>query len=292
MIKLVLTLTMLTVVGCSSFSLKPDYTFSSSDSNYHSAEIVTESAHNFGVVAARADVFQPYTFSVAGIYKGIISVKSKECGYDESVSYSNTGLVTFEVPVRERCLYQIMVKPYFTASESNGVAWRGMTGLLMLRGNDRAHVKAIQLRDDAYATVNFNFASRTRLYIKGCGFQHDDWHEKGLFTLEINDDEYGQAGDCILDGSLYSDSGNRTPISILLSRFSSDYIRLPLPEIVYEKTGTSVWADPSVSLISKNKITVFDNFINFLGPFEVLRFYTSKGRYAFCVYKENFRCYR
>lgn len=279
-------------MGCVNPTLTTDFAVSSVDANYHSAEIITGRDHNFGIVAERADTYQPFVFSVAGIYKGTISVRSNECNFDESITYSQTGPVRFEVPVQERCLYQILVKPHFTAREAGGVSWRAISGVLLLRGNENALVKAVQIREDSHATINFNFITRTRLFLKGCGYQHDEWHEKGLVSLEVTDDYFGQARDCVLDGASYSDSGRRVPISILLSRYASDYIRLPVPEITYQGAETQVWADPSISILSRNKTSIFDNFATFVGPIETLRFYTAKGRYAFCVQKEILKCFR
>lgn len=282
----------MSVVGCVSPAIKNDIQNAAIDSRYHSAEIVVNGDHNLGIAAAKADPGRPFSFSVAGIHRGTITIRSKECGVDISQSYSGSALYPFTVDVKDRCLFAISVFPDFTEKESNGIEWRGLTGVLAVRlTSNVAVVKAERLRFMNNALLDLELNERSRVYLRGCGFKHHLVHNPGLFSVEIKDNLNPEGGDCVVDGYAAGVSGRKLDLAILLSHYAIDFTRLPLPELKIGERSLTVSADSSVSFMSFGKENVFSNSHTFQGSEGVLRLYTNKGRYAFCVIDRVAQCY-
>lgn len=280
------------MVGCASLGLRVDTNGSAIDSHYHSAEIVVNGDHNLGIAAARADVGQPFSFSVAGIYRGTITVKSKECGVDISRSYSETGLVPFTVSVKDRCLFSISVFPDFSEDESNKIEWRGLSGVLAVRSSRKAFVKSERIRFISNALLEIDFEERTRVYLSGCGFKHHLIHPAGLFSIDVKDNLNPEGGECVVDGYAMGSSGTKTDLALLISHYDIGFNRLPIPELKVNRRSIAVVADSSVSFMAFNEQQVFSNNHRFSGTKGTLRLYTSQGRYAFCVIDGGVQCYR
>ena len=171
--KIVLAVVVFVIMGCQKATLKRDVVRSPLDSNYHSALIITSFGENFGVAVDRAEMDQPYTFRVQGIHSGTITVASRECGFSERKYYENSEIVDFTVSLKaERCLFGITVMPQFTAEESGGVEWRGVTGVLALRkAYQTMMLGSFRGPSNKPVKVPLNINGSARVFLAGCGLK-------------------------------------------------------------------------------------------------------------------------
>lgn len=275
---------MLGLISCAKGTLRNDFRESPLDNNYHSAEIVVQGQRHFGVASMKADENQPFSFSVVGIHRGVIRVKSNACRIDELRTYDSTDEVSFKFKLRgDRCLLDIFVEPQFTLKESDGVKWRGLSGVLLVRAN-AFMIAARQIQSDEVYSLSFDLLERTTLTVVGCGFRYSGVHDKGEATLDIESSFDYDDKICVLDGLMKSSSSSKS-FSILLSRYSSLVNRLPTPAFSFGGSDFGVVVDRSVSLMSFQGQDVFDIEHRFgvdISKPKVFRAFTAKGRYLFC----------
>ncbi|NJM09869.1 MAG: hypothetical protein HC883_02970 [Bdellovibrionaceae bacterium] len=263
------------------------------DVNYHSVEIIRDGSHYLGVAAFQADLSRPFSFQVVGLHRGTISIRSRECGLDETRYYSRTGPVSFLIQPKERCLLSITMMPEFTIEESSGRPWRGLTGLILIRGSSNSDVRAVQLKFTSFYQYDFELSESSRLYLSGCGVSVNTIYRPGYGTEKILDEIDEDGGECVVDGFRLGAFGSRVDVALLLSRYGFGITRLAVPEVRFSGSHILVSADISVSWMSFNDEDLFANSARFKLASGVLRLYTSSGRSMFClISRSEASCFR
>lgn len=273
----------LVVTACASKGLKRDYSKSPLDSNYHSALIRTPFNTFYGVAVDQADTDRPFSFSVQGIYQGTINVSSAMCGFNETKYYNNSEEVSFSVTLKgERCLFGITIMPQFTTEESDGVEWRGVSGILLLRrAYQGLNLFAVRSPRTKPVTIKPPAIANSELAVFGCGILfHQNITSLPTFTL----DPVPLEGDCVVEG--FSRYGNiALPFTYYISRYSPNFSNLSFPKIGFNGSTMKVDAESSVSLMSFQSVSTFGRSYTFDYDATLNRFlsvYTSKGRTAYC----------
>lgn len=265
-------------------TLRRDHQKSPLDSNYHSALIKTPLKTFYGVGVAQADLGQPFTFSVQGIHQGTIHVTSPMCGVDESRYYSDSEEVSFTVTLTgERCLFGITVMPQFSIEESDGIEWRGLSGVLLLRRSYRSMnlhvVRELRTRRIRLAPqVNF----KSRMVLRGCGLLFD---QVVAATPSITLPPSGIEGDCVVEGFIQNEFESQVMV-YYVSRFSPQFSKLAPPKIKFGIDQIRAEAESSVSLMTFQSVSTFGRDSEFsYDPTlnRVLSLYTVKGRAAYCT---------
>lgn len=280
--------------------LKEDFREAPLATGYKNAEIVINGQHHLGIATLKADVNQPFSFSVGGVHRGEISVSSEECEFSETKHYDGSGLTEFKIPAStfDRCLFNIFVTPQFTAKEADKIQWRGMHGVILVRKSKNALLRADQYIDKKLFHYAFEVEPGSRVYLKGCGFDIDQKVKDDYFELDeknYNPNYEMASGEvCIMDGFVKSKSGKILDLAFLWSSYSEELSKLSQPQIRILDGKLEVMADTAASLISFDGETIFKNQGKFEARTSVIRFYTSKGRYGFCdlVEGSGFRCWQ
>lgn len=281
------------IVNCQSKSLTPDYLKSSIDARYNSALMTVNGNRQVGLGIGIGPLKGPFSFSVKGIHKGWVSVKSKECNLNEVVSYVNSEEVIFTAKAEvARCLIAITVMPEFSSLESNSIEWRSLQGFLLLRRDESIQIydtSQFSKRDSTGFKVPI-LEKGSRLVVKGCDINIDELsltNEK-FFIVKKPD-----SNPCLAQGFIKGKRENRT-ISFLVSSFDSDYLKLPKPSISFEGGGIFIQGSSSVSFISANNHFAFsDSMIVRANNFPIsVVLYSAQGRASYCFIRGegNFSC--
>lgn len=275
------------ISGCLNARLRNDFRPSPLDTGYHSAEIIVSGEHYFGVTAQRADIGQPFVFEVGGIANGTIEITSTECNLQSKKTYTNFANVKFEVTSpAKRCLIQIFVFPQFTADQANKIQWRGLSGIILLRRSARTLARISQIRSGADFSVDLDLKEDSRVYLAGCGTRHDETVNRPMWSLRIESNLQSVTRQCVIDGFIKGKSGI-TDVAILISRFSDDVQKLPIPEIKFNRRSFTVNGDASVAVIGFNGKAVYGSRAKFMNDTGLLRLYSVKGRSVFCEIGEG-----
>jgi hypothetical protein len=293
--KILLSLTLIVLQSCQSNTLRKDYHDAPIDHGYKSAEIIIGEDRYLGVAAIGLDENQAFSFKVAGIYSGVIRVKSDACNYSESKTYSNFAEVEFTPSQVSsgRCLYDIFIEPHFEAKLANRIRWRGVSGILLVR---RSLIRAVALasQDESGVPHKISWPSveNTKVFLRGCGFDFQNVFVASQTPIEIEDQIDPKENLCVIDGFART-LKEINLISILISRFDKGFEKLSQPQIKFFDQSISVVADSAVSVIGFNGRSVFSNQAEFLRADGVLRLYAASGRTSFCeIKKGEAKCYQ
>lgn len=285
--------------GCG--HLRPDpVPISAIDANYPTAEFRACGKHWHGLGLCSVEKGEPYdtvSFKIQGYFKGILAVDSKDCGIEIRREYKDNELISIPIPgdANKNCLLTFTVAPKYPKQDNQNIQVHNFRGHLAIRVLDEPE----RPWEPRIRKVSGNYSSELRMFYgppnggvrlvaDGCG-RDDPYNEQrmlddaGYLNFNLVDimPVLEQPKVCMMEGFIASTHFEDVDFNIFVAKYSSEFTKLPIPDIQINGNEIKVTANDAVSIISIDGEYEIDHEAKFDFDWKkahVMRLLTVKGR--------------
>lgn len=278
-----LILALLFVLSSCGGALINDPSLSVVDSNYASLEIHSKGKVSNGLSIVEFNSGQTLNdlkIKVQGYYKGELRYFSSGCGFDDSIRYDDSKLITLSSSekLEKTCLLSIILSIDYP--NQGTVVTHPFKGLIILALKKKTPTYLITKKIRQYSEFTFKvpFKEDATVFVRGCGLDEDKFYKSVDGKLLISFDKPSEVKTCSLQLAVIGQN-KKLRVRALINIFNEEFSILALPQTIFVKKKLELRRTNFASIISVgNKYKIKDKYKFKYKNGDIIRQISSKGR--------------